>query len=111
MIEVVKMKEHHDAIYIGRGSPLGNPFIIGKDGNRTEVCRKYKEYFYEQVGIDDSPVRLELDRLIHLVKSGENIKLGCFCAPLECHGDTIKDYLMFYCLGNDLLGTQFKAGL
>jgi hypothetical protein len=24
-------------IYIGRGSALGNPFYIGRDGDRTEV--------------------------------------------------------------------------
>ena len=29
------------AVYIGRGSPWGNPFVIGKDGDRDTVCDKY----------------------------------------------------------------------
>jgi len=32
-----------NAVYIGRGSIYGNPFVIGKDGNRYEVCDKYEE--------------------------------------------------------------------
>ena len=27
-----------DAVYVGRGSPWGNPFVIGKDGDRDDVC-------------------------------------------------------------------------
>ena len=29
-------------IYIGRGSAWGNPFVIGRDGDRAEVIEKYK---------------------------------------------------------------------
>lgn len=32
-------------IYIGRGSPFGNPFKIGKDGTREEVIMAYSAYF------------------------------------------------------------------
>lgn len=32
------------SVYIGRGSKWGNPFIIGKDGNREDVIRKYCEW-------------------------------------------------------------------
>ncbi len=68
-----KYKEHpKDAVYIGRGSPWGNPFVIGKDGNRSEVIEKYKEWFLTQ-NIDVTPLKGK-----HLL---------CFCAPQECHGD------------------------
>ena len=30
-------------MYIGRGSPWGNPYVIGKDGNRTEVIARYRK--------------------------------------------------------------------
>ena len=33
-----------DAVYIGRPSKWGNPFVIGKDGTRQEVVQKYKDY-------------------------------------------------------------------
>jgi len=32
------------AVYIGRGSPWGNPFVIGRDGNRAEVIAKYEAW-------------------------------------------------------------------
>lgn len=63
------------AVYIGRGSPYGNPYIIGKDGTREEVVQKYKEY------IERYP------ELIELVK--RNLKgrdLVCYCSPKNCHG-------------------------
>ena len=31
-------------VYIGRGSPFGNPFIIGKHGTREEVIEMYRDY-------------------------------------------------------------------
>ena len=33
-----------DAVYIGRGSKWGNPFVIDKDGSRSDVIAKYEEY-------------------------------------------------------------------
>ena len=33
-----------DAVYVGRGSPWGNPFVIGKDGTREEVIEKFKQF-------------------------------------------------------------------
>ena len=31
------------AIYIGRGSPYGNPFILGQHGDRDEVCNRFRD--------------------------------------------------------------------
>lgn len=38
-------------VYIGRGSPLGNPFPIqhGTDKDREYVIEKYREYFYKTI--------------------------------------------------------------
>ena len=67
-----------DAVYIGRGSKWGNPFIIGRDGTRQDVVEKYA------VWICDNP--LLLDRLPEL--KGKD--LVCFCSPLLCHGDVLQ---------------------
>ena len=68
----------HNAVYIGRGSPYGNPFIIGKHGNRDEVCDKYEAML------------LNNPELMKRVKTELNGKdLVCFCAPARCHGDTL----------------------
>ena len=67
-----------DAIYIGRPSKWGNPFIIGKDGNRTDVIKKYLDWLLSQ------PELLEQAREELCGKD-----LVCFCAPKPCHGDIL----------------------
>lgn len=62
-----------NAIYIGRGSPWGNPFWIGKDGTRESVIRRFQIDILPM--LDLTPLRGK-----HLV---------CFCAPLACHGDVL----------------------
>lgn len=69
------------AIYIGRGSKWGNPFVMGKDGNRDQVIAAHKEWLWGQ--IDQGVVSLED---LAALKGKD---LVCFCAPLPCHGDTL----------------------
>lgn len=61
------------AVYIGRGSPYGNPFVIGRDGDRAEVIRRF-----------ECEVLPSLD-----VTALRGQDVVCFCAPLPCHGDAI----------------------
>ena len=68
-----------NAVYIGRGSMWGNPFIIGRDGDRDEVIRKYKAYLFDSGLIGN----------VHVL-AGRS--LVCFCAPLRCHGDVLAHY-------------------
>lgn len=74
------VNKHHGVpfdTYVGRGSIWGNPFVIGKDGDRDEVIDKYERY------LDESPHLL--DRLHEL----RGKTLCCFCAPKRCHGDVL----------------------
>jgi hypothetical protein len=32
-----------NSVYCGRGSPYGNPFKIGIDGDRDDVCDKFEK--------------------------------------------------------------------
>lgn len=81
------------AHYIGRGSPLGNPFVIGKDGGREAVCEKYQSWFEDQVRNRNPAVLQELYNIQTEAQSHGWVKLGCFCAPQRCHGETIKAFL------------------
>lgn len=72
---VVHMKKDRWDVYIGRGSPWGNPFKIGRDGDRSEVIERYKWWFVQQPGKMQA-ARTELRGRI----------LGCYCSPLACHG-------------------------
>jgi hypothetical protein len=65
-----------EAVYIGRGSPWGNPFVIGKDGDRDKVCDLYESWLLSRPGI-------VVDVKKHLL--GKD--LVCFCKPHRCHGD------------------------
>jgi len=69
-----------EAIYVGRPSKWGNPYVIGKDGSRENVIRLYKEE------LEQSPALQYLrDALPEL--SGKD--LVCWCAPLPCHADIL----------------------
>lgn len=75
--------------YIGRGSIFGNPFMIGRDGNREEVIKKYGKWIQKQIykpGYHTSGY-LPIGQAIYDLP--ENAVLGCFCAPLACHGNII----------------------
>ncbi|XUM19820.1 DUF4326 domain-containing protein [Bradyrhizobium oligotrophicum S58] len=70
--------KHHkdvpdDAVYIGRGCPWGNRFVIGEHGDRDQVCNRF-----------DCEQLPEMD-----VSSLAGQDLVCFCAPHRCHGDSI----------------------
>jgi hypothetical protein len=75
-------------VYIGRGSPWGNPFAISHsdDGpDRAEVIAQYEEYFYKKIE-NDPGFRKGILGL-------RGLRLACFCKPEACHGDVIAKYL------------------
>ena len=85
---VVNMRNAPWDAAIDRTSLFGNPFHIGKDGNRVEVLAKYRVYFYKR--IDEDP---EFKQKVLALRG---LRLGCHCAPLLCHGMTIAEYIENY---------------
>jgi hypothetical protein len=63
------------AKYCGRPSPLGNPFVIGRDGTREEVIAKHAAW------VETQP------QLMPLILALRGYDLVCFCAPEPCHCD------------------------
>lgn len=83
-MEVIHIKNQFPgSVYIGRGSPWGNPFIIGKHGNRVEVIARFRVYAEKRMVA-------EPDWLKPLKKAEA---LVCFCSPQECHGDVLASLL------------------
>ena len=70
-----KRERHH--VYIGRPSKWGNPFVVGKHGQRGECIALYESWLRRS-----SALLAALDELRGLV-------LGCWCAPRACHGDVL----------------------
>jgi len=66
-----------DAVYVGRPTKWGNPFVIGRDGNRREVIAKYKVYLESN---------MELQKSLPELKGKD---LVCWCAPKPCHADVL----------------------
>jgi hypothetical protein len=83
--KVVNCKKEKYDVYIGRPSPFGNPFIIGRDGDRKKVINLFHSYFYNRLDYD-------IDFKIK-IKELKGKTLGCYCKPLDCHGDIIAEYL------------------
>jgi hypothetical protein len=90
---IIVLNRYHcddpNAIYIGRGSPLGNPFTVEQHG-RDRAIRFYEPWLEQQIGLGIAPVIDELDRIANAVLAGRDVKLKCFCKPKPCHGDHIK---------------------
>lgn len=95
--KITVVNKHHgkSGEYIGRGSPLGNPFPIDNTIGQTRkvVIDRYRVWLKEQIASDNVRVCNELNRLVELTQKGE-LRLQCFCAPLPCHGDVIKQVLL-----------------
>ncbi len=84
-------------VYIGRAGrgldgTFGNPFRIGRDGDRETVLRRFSVYFLERVE------RNSQFRDLRGPLKGKS--LGCFCKPkdgfrgrLLCHGQIIAAWL------------------
>jgi len=78
---VVHVKKSDYDVYVGRPSKWGNPFVIGKDGNRDEVIEKFRNYILSKPDLIEA-VKKEL----------KGKKLGCWCKPDQaCHGDVLAE--------------------
>jgi hypothetical protein len=68
--------ELRSAVYVGRPTKWGNPFVLGRDGTREEVIRRYRDWI---VGTT----------LMNCLEELAGKDLVCWCAPLACHADVL----------------------
>lgn len=109
MIQVVNRHTYKgDGIYIGRPSPLGNPFarfdyahVKFKVGSRREAIDAYEDWLDEQP--EDSPAKQELIRLAKIYKDTGNLVLICSCAPSPCHGHIISKKILVMVGSNEII--------
>lgn len=75
----IKYAETH-GLYVrcDRFSDFGNPFEMDKDGDRDEVCDNYEQHYL--------PFKPSIHKQLYKLKGKA---LGCWCAPLRCHCDTL----------------------
>lgn len=97
MIKIVNLKnytpdDNEILIKVDRSSILGNPFKMNDESDRDRVCDEYKEYFYKKIKLKNPNFITELNRIYNLSYEN-NIALGCWCIPLRCHAEVIKEYI------------------
>lgn len=98
-IRVVNKHRTDEGEYIGRGSPLGNPFshLRGTRAirvrSREEAVAMYREYLHAEIKKGNTKITAELGRLYDILVSRGELTLKCFCAPRACHGNVIKEVL------------------
>jgi hypothetical protein len=66
-------------VRVDRRTPWGNPFRIGRDGDREAVVAKFRDYLPHK------------DGLLGQLASLRGKALGCHCAPEMCHADVLAD--------------------
>lgn len=79
--------------YVGRPTALGNPFLLGRDGNREEVIDEYSEWLNVMLQDPDSEQSRELGKLMASAREHEELTLVCWCAPAACHADVVREVL------------------
>ena len=83
MTRVVNMRAEPCTVYIGRPSKWGNPFKVYPIGGRTreQSISQYREWIQGQ------------PELLAALPELAGQRLGCYCAPLPCHGDVLVELL------------------
>jgi len=97
MIRIANKNHGQQGEYVGRGSPLGNPFKFKYDCGieRDKVIEKYRTWLYHKIETADPKILDEMLRLYEIAENG-NLVLLCFCVPKRCHAEVIKDVLEFW---------------
>lgn len=79
---VVHLKRDEYDERIDRATVWGNPYVLGHDGTREEVIEKYRSWVLTS---SDRPA-VWVREHVHELRGK---RLGCWCAPLACHGDVL----------------------
>lgn len=67
-------------VYIGRPTKWGNPFRFGHGQySRRQAVEQYKQWLLKQ------------PQLLSMIPTLRGKRLGCYCAPLPCHGDVLAE--------------------
>lgn len=107
-IQVTKFQSHHKEVfakyalvgglaYIGRGSPLGNPYsskpskhdVIAVEDSDEAIARFEDDLYNRRL----DPEAYQMIGEIILQRKRSMVTLVCFCKPKRCHGDSIREYI------------------
>lgn len=109
MIKVVNLRHDSYTTYIGRAGKgqdgyFGNAHRVGycsiceTEHDRGEAVDAFRIDFWQRIATDP--------KYKHRVSSLSG-KLGCFCAPCDCHGDVYVEYHQYLVIAKEILAELF----
>ena len=75
----VNRRRQREADYVGPPGKRGNPYAIGRDGDRAAVVARFRSHLARWPDLLAGRAELRGKRL------------GCWCKPLACHGDVLAE--------------------
>jgi len=82
-----------DGYYIGRPCPLGNPFPVDAKTSRAKAISQYREWLKQRL-LGDNPTAKAFRVLVDHYREHGELTLICWCAPLQCHGEVIREFIL-----------------
>jgi len=80
-------------VYVGRPTPLGNPFRLENEDQREEVVARYATWLEGELRQGNREITRTLEELYRRLRHRGALTLLCFCAPKRCHAEVIADHL------------------
>lgn len=94
MIRIENAKKYKgDGFRVGRPSPLGNPFKMDAQHSRAYVIDQYREWLLKQLE-SDNPTSKAFMVLLDYYNEHHEMTLICYCEPLQCHAEVIRDFIL-----------------
>lgn len=75
--------------YIGRGTPLGNPFKVEKGRTKRQALDQFRKWALNTLQDQNHPFTVAAKDVKQRHDAGEEVKLICSCPPTACHGDVL----------------------
>ena len=92
-VRVARKGQELQGFYVGRPTPLGNPFRLLREEDREWVVSQYAAWLRDQLRRGNPEVSRALEELYRALKRRGHITLLCFCAPRRCHAEVIAWHL------------------
>jgi hypothetical protein len=93
----IKIRNKHnwtgEGIYVGRPSPLSNPYRIDDENNRMMVIERYGYMIKNAILKRDPKIITALHNIEAYLQEHGKCNLICYCSPKPCHADIIKQLL------------------
>jgi hypothetical protein len=93
LIRIARKGQGLGGVYVGRPTPLGNPFRLEREDQRNEVVARYATWLEQELHRGNREVARALEELYRRLKRQGALTLLCFCAPRRCHAEVIAEKL------------------